>query len=139
MPCVYHETPSEIHARELAERKERERELMAPLLAKIDIQRGQIAHLEAMLCGVLSSLITMQGYGYTVMSDGGSKGVYDATQDWFNEDESGVTWSYLEEWWADHQAEDARRKAAEEAALEARKQAALSKLTPEERELLGLA
>ena len=139
MPCMTYETPAEIAARE----REREKQILSdaiePLHAKIDIQRGQISHLEAMLCGVLSSLITMQGYGYTVMSDGGSKGVYDATQDWFNEDESGVTWSYLEEWWADHQAEDARRKAAEQAALEARKQAALSKLTPEERELLGIA
>ncbi len=141
MPCVTYETPEEIAARLRASEADRESAMertLGPLHAKIDIQGRQIAELEAMLCGVLSSLTTMQGYGYTVMADGGSQGIYDATQNWFNEEESGVTWYQLENWWQDHQLQDRMRKEAEQQAVETRKQAALAKLTPEERELLGL-
>lgn len=138
MPCMTYETPAEIAARIRDEHAERYNAMIDQLETNIGIQLRKTAFLEAMLCGVLSSLTTMQGYGYTVMADGGNQGIYDAVQNWFNEDESGVTWDQLEEWWLDHKAEDARRKAAEQAALEVRKQAALSKLTPEEREMLGL-
>jgi len=45
-----------------------------------------------------------------------------------------------QEWWQEHQAQDARREAAERAAQEReqRRQDALAKLSPEEKSLLGL-
>lgn len=139
MSCIYHESPAEIHAREMAERSEREQVLTAPLIAKIDIQGRQIAHLEAMLCGVLSSVVFLSGYHDAALQVEGRKiTIMDAVRDYYNEDESGVTWNYLEEWWADHKLQDARRKQAEAEAREQKRAAALSKLTQEEREILGV-
>ncbi len=142
MPCVTYETPEEIAARLIASEADRESAMertLGPLHAKIDIQGRQIAELEAMLCGVLSSLAFLDRYGSArVQVEGMHIGFYDVVRDYFDEAEAVVTWQQLEAWWEDHQLQDRLRKQAEQQAVEARKQAALAKLTPEERELLGL-
>jgi hypothetical protein len=134
-----YESPEEIAARE----REREQELLndatGPLIAKIDIQGRQIAELEAMLCGLMSSLVYLEGYGCSAAPVAAArKGVYDAVHDNFDETECGVTWQQLENWWTEHKAEDARRKAAEQVILAVQRRKALAKLTPAERELLGV-
>ena len=137
MPCMTYESPAEIRDRELADRAEREQELMAPLLAKIDIQGRQIAELEAMLCGVLSMLSN------SPLSLDDNKGRPQMASlehllnrvDW---NEVGTTQGNLMAWWADHKEADKRRKEAEQILLGVKRRTALAKLTPEERELLGV-
>lgn len=139
MPCMTYETPEEIAAREHEREQERLELTIGPLHAKIDIQGRQIAQLEAMLCGVMSSISYLDGYnGATINMEGRTAGLYQLVHDNFNETESGVTWYQLEEWWAEHKAEDERRKAAEQVILAVKRRKALAKLTPEERALLGI-
>lgn len=54
--------------------------------------------------------------------------------------EAGVPMSWALNWWADHQKRDQARQTAAEIAkqIAAKKQAALAKLTPAERDLLGV-
>jgi hypothetical protein len=54
--------------------------------------------------------------------------------------EAGVKRYQFESWWATHKAEDELRRTAEQAAAERKRKisAARAKLTPEERQLLGL-
>ena len=131
MPCIYHETPEEIHARELADRAEREHAVTGPLIAKIDIQDRQIAELEAMMCGV-----------FTLLDDGfTSHGItfyLPAVLDRVNWQETGTTRMWTDEWWEDHKERDAERRAEEARQLERRRQEILARLTEEEREILGL-
>jgi hypothetical protein len=134
-----YETPSEIAAREREREKQILSDAIGPLHAKIDIQGRQIAELEAMLCGLMSSLAYLEGYDCSAASVAvARKGFYDTVHDNFDETECGVTWQQLEEWWTNHQLQDRLRKQAEQQAVEARKQAALAKLTPAERKLLGI-
>lgn len=82
--------------------------------------------LEAALCGILTALT--------------KNGDIQRAVDFFDSAEAGITADEIMEWWTIHQAKDeARRKREQEArAREDRKKAALSKLTAEERNLLGL-
>lgn len=139
MPCMTYEPPEEIAARELANEKERQDRATQPLIAKIGIQGRQIAELEAMLCGVLTTMAYLDGYNdASVQVNGNYFKFYDVIRDWFNEEESGVTWVQLENWWTEHKAADKRRKEAEQVILEVKRRTALAKLTSEERALLGL-
>ena len=52
--------------------------------------------------------------------------------------EAGVPWEMVERWWQEHQEQDSRRRAMEAATREARRRIVLSKLSAEERELLGI-
>jgi hypothetical protein len=131
MPCIYHETAEEIRARKLAERAEREHAVTGPLIAKIDIQAAQIAELEAMLCGVFSLLEAgFESHGITFYLQAVLEKV-----DWA---EAGVSMTQAKAWWADHKAHDEARKRKEAVILAAKRAAALAKLTPSERELLGV-
>ena len=132
MPCRTYETPEEIQRQDQIAR---EREL-APLRTEIHVLQEELAEREAMLCGVLSSIYYLDGYIQTnmILKDYFSNSV----REWFNETESGVTWERLEEWWAEHKAQDEARKQAEAADREQKRAAVLAKLTPAERELLGV-
>lgn len=132
MPCIYHETAEEIQRNE---QLAREREL-APLREEIRVLQEELAERDAMLCGVLSSIYYLDGYIQTnmILKDYFSNSV----REWFNETESGVTWERLEAWWAEHKEQDEARKRKEAVILAAKRAAALSKLTPAERELLGV-
>jgi len=135
MPCVYHESPEEIRegARRALNRQ------LEPLQAEIDMLKHDIAVREAMLCGVLSSMFDLDGYlGAAISLDGAARKFSYCVQEYFDEAEAGVSWAQLESWWVDHREQDRRRREAEAAILAARRAAALVKLTPEERELLGL-
>jgi len=137
MPCMTYETPAEIAARE----KEREKQVLSdaigPLHAKIDIQGRQIAELEAMLCGVL----TMLSNSPLSLDDNKGRPQMASLEHLLNKvdwNEVGITQESLMAWWAEHKAEDARRKAAEQVILAVKRRKALAKLTPEERALLGI-
>jgi hypothetical protein len=132
-----YETPAEIAARE----KEREKQVLSdaigPLHAKIDIQGRQIAELEAMLCGVL----TMLSNSPLSLDDNKGRPQMASLEHLLNKvdwNEVGITQESLMAWWAEHKAEDARRKAAEQVILAVKRRKALAKLTPEERALLGI-
>lgn len=136
MPCMTYETPEEIQraaAEAMMLRRERE---LAPLKTEIAVLKQELAERDAMLCGVLSSIYYLDGYIQTTMilKDYFSNSV----REWFNETESGVTWERLQAWWADHKAQDEARKQAEAPAPALKREAALAKLTPEERKLLGV-
>jgi hypothetical protein len=132
MPCRTYETPEEIQRQDQIAR---EREL-APLRTEIHVLQEELAERDAMLCGVLSSIYYLDGYIQTnmILKDYFSNSV----REWFNETESGVTWERLQSWWADHKAQDEARKQAEAADREQKRAAVLAKLTPAERELLGV-
>ena len=132
MPCRTYETPEEIQRQDQIAR---EREL-APLRTEIHVLQEELAEREAMLCGVLSSIYYLDGYIQTnmILKDYFSNSV----REWFNETESGVTWERLETWWSAHLIQDEARKRKEEVILAAKRAAALAKLTPAERALLGV-
>lgn len=135
MPCIYHETAKEIQRNE---QLAREREL-APLREEIRVLQEELKERDAMMCGVLSSLFTLDGYwGASCKVDGNNMGFSSAVRAHFDETESGVSWEQLESWWVDHRAQDEARRKAEAAALAAKRAAALCKLTPAEREILGV-
>lgn len=142
MPCVTYETPEEIAARLRASEADRESAMertLGPLHAKIDIQGRQIAELEAMLCGVLTAAYILDGYWAAhIKLYGRLFSFSEAIQEWFNEAEAGLTWQAVEAWYDDHKQKDEARKAVEAAERERKREAALAKLTPAERELLGL-
>ena len=134
MPCVTYETLEEIAARLRASEADRESAMertLGPLHAKIDIQGRQIAELEAMLCGVF----TLLENGICVNS---SDLFLDDILTQVNWKGTGTTQMWAEEWWAEHKKQDTLRKEAEQILMEVKRRTALSKLTPEERELLGL-
>ncbi len=88
--------------------------------------RRENAMLEASLCAILTSL-EKKNEIRTFLND----------VDW---KEAGVPASTLFSWWVNHKEQDAKRRACEEAerAKKEARQAALAKLTPEERKALGL-
>lgn len=127
MPCRYDPTPEEI-----AQERRREREAWArPLREEIDRLRGELGRRESMLCAVL-----------TVLDDGfeshGTTFYLGAVLDRVDWQEAGVTRRETEEWWQDHLERDRERRHQEALARERRRQEILARLTPEERELLGL-
>ena len=135
MPCRTYETPEEI-AR--FEQEARERNL-APLREEIHVLKAELAERDAMLCGVMSSICYLDGYnGATINVEGRTAGLYQLVHDNFDETDSGVTWSQLEAWWSDHLIQDEARKRKEAVILAAKRAAALAKLTPAEREILGV-
>ena len=142
MPCVTYETPEEIAARLRAAEADRASAMertLGPLHAKIDIQGRQIAELEAMLCGVLAAAYFLDGYWDAHIKINGSTFSFSqAIQEWFDETEVGLTWQAVEAWYDDHKQKDEARKTVEAAERERKREAALAKLTPAERELLGL-
>ncbi len=135
MPCMTYETPEEI--REGARRAlNRQRE---PLQHEIDVLKQELAEREAMLCGVLSSMFELDGYlGAAISLDGAARKFSYCVQEYFDEREAGVSWAMMEAWWVSHREQDRARKAAQAEAHTRKREAALAKLTPEERALLGL-
>jgi hypothetical protein len=127
MPCVYHESPAEIQERE---QRELNRHL-TPLHTVIDVLKQELAERDAMLCGVF----TLFENGVCVNSS--ELGLNDILSQ-VNWKEAGVTEAQTHTWWEDHKLKDEARQQAEAAVLAARRTAALVKLTPAERELLGL-
>ena len=133
MPCIVHETEQE--RREAARRHAQE--LTGPLHQEIDRLKTQLAERDAMLCGILD----LMDNGPLLASD--SKGrpqmvrLNDLLEmvDW---KEAGVTVEQVLSWWAEHQEKDRQRRAREAATREARRRIVLSKLSAEERELLGI-
>ena len=97
--------------------------------------KAELAEREAMLCGVMTALYRAEGYR---ISQNGTFLVEAMVWEWFNEEEAGVSYDELQSWWTEHQKKDQERKAREAAELENRRQRALTKLTLEERVLLGL-
>lgn len=135
MPCIYHETAEEIRRND---QLARERDL-APLREEIHVLQEELKEREAMLCGVLSSLFTLDGYwGSSCKVDGNDMGFSSAVREQFDETESGVSWDQVQAWWLNHRAQDEARRKAEADALAEKRAAALAKLTPAERELLGV-
>jgi len=90
----------------------------------------KLKEVEAMLCGLLTSIESSESSTYNLnlllMS--------------FDEKESGVDKSELLKWWQNHKAEDAARKLKEQKIKEKQelKKQALSKLTDKEKKALGL-
>lgn len=135
MPCRTYETPEEIQRQDQIAR---EREL-APLREEIHVLKQGLAEREAMLCGVLSSLYTLDGYwGASCKVEGKDMGFSSAVREQFDETESGVSWDQVQAWWLNHRAQDEARRKAEADALAEKRAVALAKLTPAERELLGV-
>lgn len=88
-------------------------------LKKINTRLDKVA---GMLCMVLTTLEEENELGHF--------------KELFNYKESGITREELMAWWREHKAEDCVRREREKA--EEKKRLALAKLTPEERELLGV-
>jgi hypothetical protein len=95
--------------------------------------RNELARKDAILCAVFSELErTPDPQFKTALGR-----VYN-NADWM---EAGVTLRWVAQWWEDHKKEDIRRRNREatERALNEQKEAALAKLTPKERALLGIS
>lgn len=127
MPCRHDPSPEEI-----AESRRLERETWAgPLRAEIHRLRQELEQREAMLCGVFKLLDAgFESHGITFYLG--------AVLDRVNWQEAGVTRSDTENWWQDHLERDAERRHQEAQARERRRQEILSRLTTDEREILGL-
>jgi hypothetical protein len=114
--------------------------LTGPLHEEIDRLKAKLAEREAMLCGVLSALTGMDSATHMMLTSDQMplKIVRDAMPVWYDNRKSGVDWSEVVAWWEEHQEQDRQRRAKEAATREARRQKVLSKLSREERELLGI-
>ncbi len=136
MPCITHETEQE--RREAARRHEQA--LTGPLQEEIDVLKLELAERDAMLCGVLTALTEIDAaFHMEVRSDGMALNlVADAMPVWYDGSEAGVPWEMVKRWWEEHQEKDRQRRAMEAATREARRRIVLSKLSAEERELLGI-
>jgi hypothetical protein len=94
---------------------------------------------DAMLCAILSSIYFLDGYADASCKVNGACMPFSAAvEEWFDWKKSGVSWERVQAWWCDHKAQDEARRQAEAEELARKKAAALSKLTPEERALLGV-
>lgn len=91
-----------------------------------DYHYNELSARDAMLCGVLSALEHLNSFDQVVENI-----------DWH---EAGISKKALLSWWKRHKEEDARRKLqeAKAKAKEEKVQKALSKLSKDERKLLGL-
>lgn len=136
MPCITHETEQE--RREAARRHEQL--LTGPLHQEIDRLKAKLAERDAMLCGVLTALTKIDAaHHMELTSDNMALNlVANAMPVWYDGSEAGVPWGMVERWWQEHQEQDSRRRAMEAATREARRRIVLSKLSAEERELLGI-
>ncbi len=93
----------------------------------------KLKKVEAALCGVLTVL-------ENVPDDWGINLTVDDILDVVDWKEAGIKRAWLEDWWEEHKKEDASRREREEQnrITQAKRAEALSKLTPEERKLLGI-
>jgi hypothetical protein len=137
MPCITHETPEE----RAAAQRHREHQLTSPLHEEIAVLRDELKEREAMLCGVLTALSSMDGgFDISVLDADDRKRelLRDLMPVWYDGREAGVCWSSVEAWWMAHQERDRHRRAVEAEEREAKKQRILARLTAEERDILGL-
>lgn len=88
--------------------------------------KKQVSFAESALCATLGTMQTMLKDMGAISTD---------PLDYINYEEAGMSRTALEVWWTNHKRLDAKHRA--EAAEKARA-AALAKLTPEERKILGL-
>lgn len=130
MPCIVDEE---------ARRKMQLPQEIAILESEIDVLRAELAERDAMLCGVLTAAYFLDGYLEAYIKINGERYLFSQSlYEWFNEAEVGFTWQVVEAWYADHKARDEARKAVEAAERARKREAVLAKLTPEERDLLGV-
>lgn len=128
MPCTTYESPQE---KALRRNLEQERSFQ-PLKQELDTLKNSLAESEAMLCGVLSAILAAdKTANVTVTQDGSQCDVWEVVRYFYDAQESGVSWGSLCSWWANHQAKDQAYKTQI-------RDKALSKLTPEERKILGV-
>ena len=93
--------------------------------------KRQIAFAESVLCQALATIEHMDKL-IEELSQPKQSDFYD----WINFKEAGVTKAQVVKWHKDHKFLDARHR--EEARLKQVREAALAKLTPEERQVLGI-
>lgn len=120
MPCRVDPTPQEL----AQERRKATEAITGPLHEQIFALEQQLQERDAMLCGVLTTL--EQFYTFDVVSDN-----WDAQ-------EAGVTWEQVGIWWRAHLEKDRLRREKQALEREALRRKLLSKLSKEEREILGL-
>jgi hypothetical protein len=77
-----------------------------------------------MLCAVMLSL---ERWGYTQ---------YVIAR--IDQQEAGVSMNAIETWWHEHKIQDAERRVREAQAMEAQRKEIIDRLTPEERQILGI-
>jgi glutathione S-transferase len=92
--------------------------------------KKQIAFAESALCQALAIIEHLDGLVETVTPKRGD------FYDWINFKEAGITKAQLVKWHKDHRALDAQHR--EQARLKQVREAALAKLSQEERQVLGL-
>jgi hypothetical protein len=95
------------------------------------VAQEELRERDSMLCGVFRLLEEgFESHGITFYLQAVLEKV-----DWA---EAGVSMSRAQAWWTDHKAQGEARRKAEAEALARKREAALSKLTDEEREILGV-
>lgn len=105
-----------------------EQALVAPLNAEIDQLKSQLADRDAMLCAVLTVFEEqrMAGYNYAELCS------------YINWQAAGIKEIDFDRWWVAHQERDRQRKKREAEQLVEQRRAAMARLTPKERKILGL-
>lgn len=120
MPCRVDPTPAEI----AEERRRAQEAVTGALHEEISVLKLELQEREAMLCGILTAATCRR--------------CMDDVRQAFDEREAGVTIERIFAWWKEHKRKDEERRQREAADREARKQEILTKLTPEERNILGV-
>lgn len=116
------------------------RELTAPLHEEIDVLKLELAERDAMLDGILRALYRMDSalYDTYVMHDGHSAKVVASVKRHYQPVQKDLDWDVIESWWADHKAQIRVREEQQAQERERRRQEILSRLSAEEREILGI-
>lgn len=135
MPCRVDPTPQEL----AQERQKATEAITGPLREQIFALEQQLQERDAMLCGVLTAITSMEAApNVRVQHDGGYRRVMATVESHYDPHEAGVNWAMLQAWWVEHQRQDRERREREAAELATRRQKILSKLSDEERKILGV-
>jgi len=135
MPCRVDPTPEELA--ESARR--RDRALTGPLHEEIFVLKEELKERDAMLCGVLTALAAIDdAFHMRLTSDGQPLNIGDALPVWYDGGESGVSWNAVNAWWLDHQEKDRLRREQQAHMREIKRREIMSRLSAEEREILGI-
>jgi hypothetical protein len=116
-----------------------QRRVPNPLQELVDVLTAQLRERDAMLCGVLTALADIDDAAHMRLTSDNLplKILSDAMPVWY-ERKSGVGWEEIDRWWNLHQIKDRLRLEQEVQERERKRQEILSRLSAEEREILGI-
>jgi hypothetical protein len=117
-----------------------QRRMPNPLQELVDVLTAELRERDAMLGGVLTALADIDDAAHMRLTSDNLplKILSDAMPVWYPSRNNGRTWDDVNSWWLDHQVRDRARQEQEAWERDRKRKEILSRLTSEEREILGI-